>query len=462
MGRVSHDLHHAPKAAEYYLKAIDSGAGSGDYALLGRIHSNLGMLYTLQGAYDLALSQMERALHYFEQSGDSVNQSSVLHVMGRNYHVIDSLNLALQFYRKALDYAGRDRRPSILSEMSNVHISLEEYDKAEPLMREYLQLVQTPSEQACTILGRLLASTGQNDSARYYLRKSIDSRQLTTKAAAYYHLFHIAGKEKRWQEYSRLHEVYDSLSDLVHSQTKTETMQRMQRLYDYRQMENEANQARINHIKAKNHNMLIIAVAVLIIGGLTGCWIHLRGRREKHRKVLSRSFREISKRLHIGNLKEMMDTIRQIKELIDTIKKETKGDASDLFEINVLEQILQFLEKKIKEKEEKTKCLTSNHLYNLFVDDIVKVTDEQNQQLMSLIDEIDPSFQFSIRKRYQSISKEDLLLCYLIKIQLTGKRTSQILDISATALSMRRVRLAERMLGAGATTDDLDNFIASI
>jgi tetratricopeptide (TPR) repeat protein len=140
MGRVSHDLHRAPKAAEYYLKAIDSGTSPGDYALLGRIHSNLGMLYTLQGASELALPQMEQALHYFEQLGDSVNQSFVLRDMGRTYHAIDSLNLALQFYRKALDYAGRDSRPSILSEMSSLHISLEEYDKAEPLMREYLAL----------------------------------------------------------------------------------------------------------------------------------------------------------------------------------------------------------------------------------------------------------------------------------------------------------------------------------
>ena len=47
-GRINQDLNQPLKAQEYYLKALREEEQIKDYALLGRINNNIGMLYTYQ------------------------------------------------------------------------------------------------------------------------------------------------------------------------------------------------------------------------------------------------------------------------------------------------------------------------------------------------------------------------------------------------------------------------------
>jgi hypothetical protein len=463
MGRVSQDLQRAPAATDYYLKALEVGKASDDYALLGRIHSNLGMLYTYQDVFDLALPQMKQALYYLEQLGDTASQAFVLRDMGRTYRKLDSLNLALQNYQRALSYAGRNSRLSILSELGGLHVEMKAYDKAELVMQEYLQSGQTPDEYVCIILGRLLADTGQNDSARYYLQKSMQSRQLSARAAAYYYLYKIAARGAKWKEYVRLHEIYDVLRDSISAQTYTETMLKMQHLYDYQQVEKEANIAKINQVRAERNSVFIVILAICIIGYLTGYFSYLRARRKRKRKALSNSFQEFRDKLNTKNIEQLKNNILQIAKLKSEIKKEEKDGEFILLEISLLGQIRQFIEKRIKEEEEKTDHLKSSQLYDLFQrGDIKDITDEKKEELRALINEAHPRFNTDIRKLYPSITNDDLFLCYLIKMGLTGVRISNIFYISQQAVSMKRTRLAQRLFGDEKSLHKLDDFISSL
>ena len=73
MGRVNHDLNNVPKAQEYYLKALEAGGSAENNALEGRIHNNLGVLYTYQDATDLALPHLKQAAGCFLKTGETRN-----------------------------------------------------------------------------------------------------------------------------------------------------------------------------------------------------------------------------------------------------------------------------------------------------------------------------------------------------------------------------------------------------
>ena len=54
-GRVVDDLKDAPRAQDYYLKALQNEMEITDYAFLGRLYNSIGMLYTYQEVYELSL-----------------------------------------------------------------------------------------------------------------------------------------------------------------------------------------------------------------------------------------------------------------------------------------------------------------------------------------------------------------------------------------------------------------------
>ncbi|MDR1913964.1 MAG: tetratricopeptide repeat protein [Clostridiales bacterium] len=470
-GRVSQGLQRAPAATDYYLKALEIGENSDDYALLGRIHSNLGMLYTYQNAFDLALLQMQQALHCLGQLGDTASQSFVLRDMGRTYRQIDSLELSLHCYEQALEYADTNSRPSILNELSGLPVEMKAYDKAEALIQEYLQLVKTPGEHIGLILGRLFADTGKGDSARYYLQKSTGSSQLTTRAAAYYYLYKLAAKESKWEEYARSHEIYDVLRDSISAQTFTETMLKMQYSYDYQRIEAVAKDAKINQVRAERNSLLIALLALCIVGYVVCHFLYLRAKKKKQRRALSNSFQEFGDKLNTNDIGQLEDNILQIEALSNDIKKMEKDGEFILFEISLLNQIKQFVEKKIREEEqeqeqedEKAYHLKSNQLYDLFQRGRIQdITDDKKKELEAFINEAYPTFNATIRKCDPSVNSEDLFLCYLIKMGLKRTRISKIFHITLQAASMKCSRLAKRFLGGDKKSpSDLDDFISSL
>lgn len=54
-GRVVDDLKDAPRAQDYYLKALQNEMEITDYAFLGRLYNSIGMLYTYQEVYEKAV-----------------------------------------------------------------------------------------------------------------------------------------------------------------------------------------------------------------------------------------------------------------------------------------------------------------------------------------------------------------------------------------------------------------------
>ena len=67
------------------LKALREEEQIKDYALLGRINNNIGMLYTYQTVYDKALPFQKKAVEDFRMLKDSMGQVFALRDLGRTF-----------------------------------------------------------------------------------------------------------------------------------------------------------------------------------------------------------------------------------------------------------------------------------------------------------------------------------------------------------------------------------------
>lgn len=122
-GRVVDDLKDAPRAQDYYLKALQNEMEITDYAFLGRLYNSIGMLYTYQEVYEKAVFYQKKSLRSFELLKDSIGQSFVLRDLGRNFTALSENDSAIFYYERALIIGDKSSKPSIYKPVGGINLS---------------------------------------------------------------------------------------------------------------------------------------------------------------------------------------------------------------------------------------------------------------------------------------------------------------------------------------------------
>jgi tetratricopeptide (TPR) repeat protein len=424
MGRVNHDLNNVIKAQEYYLKALEIAGSSYDYALTGRIHGNLGELYTYQDALDLAMSHLKKAVVCFRNIDEPRNMSFTLRDIARIFTLQNQPDSAIISYRQALLYSDSHNRFSVLSELGFIYMEKQDYREAYYYIHESLKNIYDSIDYypVYLTLGKLFYKTGEVDSARYYLLKSLHSPRLETQAGSFFFLYNLAKENRKWEEYARYQAQYETLRDSVMSQRYTAETQKLQHQYDYKQAENESNKAKLKHKIAMRNNVILALIIVILMGCLIGYYLYVIATKKRKQKMQEELFHHFFIKQNKEYPEQMKINMQRIRELQDTLDGETTKEREAIgLEIKLLELENKQISRIINEKTERKKKLDSSVIYNLFVRErIHKITEEDKKALISLIDEAYPSFKSRILDLSPAISAEDLFMCYLTKANTDG------------------------------------------
>jgi uncharacterized protein HemY/cbb3-type cytochrome oxidase subunit 3 len=463
MGRVSQEAQQATKAQEYYLKALEAGESSTDDALLGRICSNLGMLYTYQKACEQALPHLRQAETHFRRINDTNNLSFVLRDMARTYNLMKQPDSSQTYYLQALDFAGENSRFSILNELGDRCTDRADYSSAYRYITEALKGIVTDEDYppVYLTLGKLFYKWGKPDSARYYLQQIIHSDYSSdrTRAGAYYYRYHLAKENHQWTEYAQYQERYESLEDSIIAQTHTETIQRMQFLFDHKQAEDEA-----LFYKLKSNiyyrNMIIAGLFFIVI---TICFIayfyyYFHRKRRIYKKQVEMRLK-ISEELQLRSDEEIQAKQQRIKELEHVVSnKEDLRMELDNYKLQLREIAI------IVEKQELLNLrFKSSNIYIQLQNKGKngKITKEDMNELKATIEALWPDFSLTLKILYPAIHESDILMCYLLKANVSQSAMANYLCITASGIGNKRFRLSRHLFGENAVLANLDKFIAS-
>lgn len=246
-GRINQDLGDALHAQDYYLKALQDENQINDYILIGRIYSSIGMLYTYQNVYEKALPYQRKALDRFALMQDSVGISYVLRDIGRTFTALEKKDSAIAYYEQALLVCSSRNKPLVYGELASLYIDKGEYLKS----YKYIQKVlSSPSKKVLLdptylTLGKLFHKTNQIDSAYFYLRLCTNSPIIKTRAGAFYYLAQLELEKKHWKNYAINQIQYEELRDSINLIKQTESIRKMESLYDYHQAESKFLKAKI-------------------------------------------------------------------------------------------------------------------------------------------------------------------------------------------------------------------------
>lgn len=462
MGRVAHDFGDAPRAQEYYLRAYTICEKTNNLALLGRICSNLGILYLYQDVYSMAIPYLQEAVNSFEDNQESESKALVLRDLGRVYGISNQLDSAIYYYEKALQITNLIDRSLILSEFGGIYIRKGEYENAKKYLYSALEYIYEGEDYTplYLTLGNYFYHINKNDSAVFYLNKCIDSPFLETKASAYYYLYHIAKDEGHWSDYAFLQSRHEEISAIIASQTHTGLIARMQSVYNYERFEKESFAYKLQHAISQRNNLILLSGITLLSFFITGLFLYYHHIRTEQKKQRSFLFQQLNKKEFSISSAQIAINKKRIGEL-----EQQKNNNSWKDSIVLAQEILLCMNSWILHNLEQNKeadiNLKQEEIYRKLHNRETKNMGEDDwNTLIETIDYLYPDFPIKIR--ITEITHEDIQIAYLLKLDLKPVDIARLISRQPNAVSMRQKRLAKRLLNEKADNQKLYDYIKSL
>ncbi|WP_287619288.1 tetratricopeptide repeat protein [Parabacteroides sp.] len=464
-GRINQDLGHPLKAQEYYLKALRDEERIGDYALLGRINNNIGLLYTQQNVYERALRYQRKAILNFKVIADSVGQIYALRDLGRIHRMLHQKDSAIVCYSKALDLMANRKVFAVYSELSSLYVETKAYPEAERLLHEVLaneRALGNDIYPSYLTLGKYYYHLDRLDSAKVYLEQCAEkTKRLETRAGAVYYLSQIALSKKQWVLYADLNQRYEMMRDTLEQAEVADMIRGKQTLYDEQDKQKSLAEEQVRTANANLRMVVISIIALCIILSIT----YLLFKYKKRQKELLRIQKENRERIFSSD-KTIMAYEQQIernKQIIETLNRSLREKDREREELmdrlrREFEQKNQELYAQKEHQLELLRNLKDSSVYkNFYENENWKPLDEDWEELYRLIDDIYPSFARKLQEIYPEMSIQTKRLCYLVRIHVRPSHLSTLLNHSN--MSVLRKRLYFDLTGKSGKASDFDQYI---
>ena len=484
-GILRHESHHAEDALSFYLEATTEIEKTNDYQLGFLINSEIGLMYLYRKLNDYAMEYFEKAHHNAELSNNQTYIAFSFIYIARAFSQKKQYNKAIEYYEKAIKIGQVNNYPTILAsamnETSFLFLKTGENKKALQYAKDCIKIKKT--DQRIFSLGDTYRYLKMYDSAYFYLNQACLSPNIHTARSAYQALYYISQEEKDYKkavEYSNKLWFYQ---DSIGKTDRNKALIEMQEKYDQQKIINENNLSQIK----KDRIIRNVLIALIILSFIIAITNYLYQRKivsqkqeisEKEEKI-----RYFTMKIHenetlinrnkmrIEELTIQMEGSQEIKEQWkeqNKIRQEIQQQNETLkLENNNLQNHISNYAQSLKEKSKeleamehlskenqylhKREAFLCNQLINqteLF--NKLKTTKYIDDQLWQEIKEkIDLLFDNYTKRLYHqrpSLTDGDIQICCLIKLRFSNGDIANMLAISPTSVSKRKLRLKERIV----------------
>lgn len=484
-GILCHESHHAEDALSFYLEATTEIEKTNDYQLGFLINSEIGLMYLYRKLNDYAMEYFEKAHHNAELSNNQTYIAFSFIYIARAFSQKKQYNKAIEYYEKAIKIGQVNNYPTILAsamnETSFLFLKTGDNKKALQYAKDCIKIKKT--DQRIFSLGDTYRYLKMYDSAYFYPNQACLSPNIHTARSAYQALYYISQEEKDYKkavEYSNKLWFYQ---DSIGKTDRNKALIEMQEKYDQQKIINENNLSQIKKDRIIR-NVLIALIILSFIIAITN-YLYQRKIVSQKQEILEKEekIRYFTMKIHenetlinrnkmrIEELTIQMEGSQEIKEQWkeqNKIRQEIQQQNEMLkLENNKLQNHISNYAQSLKEKSKeleamehlseenqylhKREAFLCNQLINqteLF--NKLKTTKYIDDQLWQEIKEkIDLLFDNYTKRLYHqipSLTDGDIQICCLIKLRFSNGDIANMLAISPTSVSKRKLRLKERIV----------------
>lgn len=484
-GILRHESHHAEDALSFYLEAATEIEKTNDYQLGFLINSEVGLMYLYRKLNDYAMEYFEKAHHNAELSDNQTYIAFSFIYIARAFSQKKQYNKAIKYYEKAIKIGQVNNYPTILAsamnETSFLFLKTGENKKALQYAKDCIKIKKT--DQRIFSLGDTYRYLKMYDSAYFYLNQACLSPNIHTARSAYQALYYISQEEKDYKkavEYSNKLWFYQ---DSIGKTDRNKALIEMQEKYDQQKIINENNLSQIK----KDRIIRNVLIALIILSFIIAITNYLYQRKivsqkqeisEKEEKI-----RYFTMKIHenetlinrnkmrIEELTIQMEGSLEIKEQWkeqNKIRQEIQQQNETLkLENNNLQNHISNYAQSLKEKSKELEAMEHLSKENQYLhkreaflcNQLIKQTELFNklkttkyidnklwQEIKEKIDLLFDNYTKRLCHQIPSLTDGDIQICCLIKLRFSNGDIANMLAISPTSVSKRKLRLKERIV----------------
>ena len=473
-GSVYRDLNDAPRALKAFQQVLDLGEGYPPCDLFARTYNQMGTLFAYQGLYDESLEANKQSVQQYLLQGKKNRTSYALRDIARMYDAKEQRDSALHYYQvacgTALNAKDSNRYYSILSELGGVYYSLSDFKTAKYLLNTSINTHTKNPANIYAILGAIYQTQGDMDSATYCFKQMLESGELRKQYHAHHHLFQIEMDQNNTQEAMGHYYAANILEDSIKRITATETVAKMNALYNYQCAEQANIQLQLTKEKQTRSIWVLSFFILLLLGIGTTIYQHMQ---KKHQTALSKE-----KILHIQTEEKYNNSLKKIEENqleIDKLKDLLNQNEN---KSNHLKQELAIAKKELleeqnalilasdKERKLSKQVFMESDIFSLFhkvaYTPGLHLSAKEWSSLYHHFQMAYPDFLTQLKELYPNPSEHELRICILLKMGISVTGIASLLESSKPSITNARTRLYEKIFGKKGKACDLDKFIAEL
>ncbi|MEX2512877.1 MAG: tetratricopeptide repeat protein [Cyclobacteriaceae bacterium] len=400
--------------------------------------NSLAVIEINLGNYDNATSYLIPALETYRKFNDIHFEILALHNLGICFDELDEPENARTYYLKSMTlaennkYKGRQALTANNLGLLNLKLNLkkEAIDYFEKSIQLYGELAYPPEINApFNGLGMVYNRFDQPWSALPYLNKAItisdSTGQIKTAANAYKNRYESFKKLDNYSSAIKDLESYYTLKDSMFNTTKSQQIEELRAIYDTEKKERQIAQQEIEITLLEEREKLNNLQKWLLGSGLGLSFLAsgfgFYGVRQKmKRNELERekvgaelAFKKKELTTHAMHLAKKNEVLEEIKQKAKEFKASEKGTAG----YQKLIQTINF--------------------------------DQQDDRIwenfIQYFEQVHKDFSKIVTERYPEVTKNELRLMALLKMNLSSKEIATILNISADGIKKARQRLRKKM-----------------
>lgn len=484
-GILRHESHHAEDALSFYLEAATEIEKTNDYQLGFLINSEVGLMYLYRKLNDYAMEYFEKAHHNAELSDNQTYIAFSFIYIARAFSQKKQYNKAIEYYEKAIKIGQVNNYPTILAsamnETSFLFLKTGENKKALQYAKDCIKIKKT--DQRIFSLGDTYRYLKMYDSAYFYLNQACLSPNIHTARSAYQALYYISQEEKDYKkavEYSNKLWFYQ---DSIGKTDRNKALIEMQEKYDQQKIINENNLSQIKKDRIIR-NVLIDLIILSFIIAITN-YLYQRKIVSQKQEISEKEekIRYFTMKIHenetlinrnkmrIEELTIQMEGSLEIKEQWkeqNKIRQEIQQQNETLkLENNNLQNHISNYAQSLKEKSKELEAMEHLSKENQYLhkreaflcNQLIKQTELFNklkttkyidnklwQEIKEKIDLLFDNYTKRLCHQIPSLTDGDIQICCLIKLRFSNGDIANMLAISPTSVSKRKLRLKERIV----------------
>ena len=462
MGNISYHLTYFPQALDYHLQAGKLLKELGQTQLQAENLNDIGVIFMQCKQAAAARQHFDEAFEMYKQLKDGIGMATTHGRIGHLYTLQHQPDSGLYYMRLSLhEYTSLGNKPGvarIYGQIGNIYEDLGKYDSA----YRYFQQSQILSEQtrdtascieALNNMGDIFRKTGRYEQALPLTRSALELALRTNE------MFHLGSAYRDMAKTHHLLHNDDSayyfqrigqalVQDIFRRENSTQ-LAVLKTMYDVEKKNSEID--RLKAARRSQVTFVVIGVLLLLLGALI---ISRQRMRIRHARLLNKQEKDAY---------QAKQSLMELQQQALRQELELKSRELSTHTLNIIQKN-QFLEKLLKQVDEMLKDDKRDQrkpLKHLQVQISQSINHGQHwDEFHGIFDQVHDAFFAKLKTYSDSLTRADLRLVALLKMNLASAETATLLGVSQDSLRVMRYRLRKKLnLVQG---ESLSQFIQSI